>query len=67
MHRWPSHALRGCIQKSDRNVTPFLKFLEERRRVKKRPALMLKLKGDEETARLVSYSDPLRGIWWHRQ
>lgn len=34
MHRWLSHALSGCIQKSDRNVTPFLEFLEERRRVK---------------------------------
>jgi len=67
MHRWLSHALSGCIQKSDRNVTPFLKFLEERRRVKKHTALMLKLKGDEEAAQLVSYSNPLQGIWWHRQ
>lgn len=45
MHRWLSHALGGCIQKSDRNVTPFLEFLGERRRVKKHTALMLKLKG----------------------
>lgn len=45
MHPWPSHALGGCIQKSERNVTPpFLELLEERRRVKKHTALMLKLK-----------------------